>query len=236
LSIAESISAFRQMDDGAVAALPFQGAQVLYAYKKDIYVRDGSGAMILRNTGLSVAKDDVLEGFVYGKRVNDNGMPVLENVSGKSSVADVTVTASSTPAEPRPVTLKELTEADYCDLVRVKATHWVSDGGIWAVSGDHRARLFNAFQIKNIVVPTDYSGKYFDVTAIFGTNTAKNVGVVDELKLMESPVEVDAPSAIMAVGNDVTQGNQPSYNLSGQRVNDTYRGLVIKGGHKVMVK
>ncbi|MBQ3631037.1 MAG: M6 family metalloprotease domain-containing protein [Prevotella sp.] len=236
LTIAESISAFRQMDDGAVAALPFQGAQVLYAYKKDIYVRDGSGAMILRNTGLSVAKDDVLEGFVYGKRVNDNGMPVLENVAGKSSVADVTVTASSTPVEPRPVTLKELTEADYCDLVLVKATHWVSDGGIWAVSGDHRARLFNAFQIKNITVPTDYAGKYFDVTAIFGTNTAKNVGVINELKLLESPVEVDAPSAIMAVGNDVPQSAQPGYNLSGQRVNDTYRGLVIKGGHKVMVK
>ena len=236
LTIVENVSAFRQMDDGAEAALPFQGAQVLYTYKKDIYVRDGSGAMILRNTGLNVAKDDVLLGFVYGKRVDDNGMPVLENISGKSSVDDVTVTTSGTPAEPRIVTLNELTEADYCDLVLVKATHWVSDGGIWAVSGDHRARLFNAFQIKDIAVPTDYVGKYFDVTAIFGTNTAKNVGVINELKLIESPVEVEAPSAIMAVGNDVPYTVQPSYNLSGQRVTDTYRGLVIKYGHKVMVK
>ena len=62
------------------------------------------------------------------------------------------------------------------------------------------------------------------------------MGVINELKLIESPVEVEAPSAIMAVGNDVPYTVLPSYNLSGQRVTDTYRGLVIKNGHKVMVK
>lgn len=235
LSVAESIGDFRQLADSEEAALVLQGTQVLYVYKKDVYVRDASGAILLRNTDLLPDKDDLVEGFVYGKYTHDNGMPVLEFVAGKSSAADVTVTAGDTPAEPRHVTLDALTEDDYCDLVLVEATHWMADAGVWAVSGDRRVRIFNPFQIKTLNMPTDYDGKYFDVTAIFGTNTLKNVGVIEELKLVASPVEVEAPSGIAVVTPD-NRAATPSFNLSGQRVTNGYRGLVIKDGRKVVVK
>ena len=234
LTTAETVSAFRQMAADEAAVLMLHDAQVLVVNKKDLYVRDASAALILRNTGLSLTAGDRVEGFVYGKRSDENGMPVLNFVSGKSSQTDLVV-SSGGEVEPRHVTIDELTEADYCDLVLVEATHWISDGGVYAVSGDRRMRIFNPFQIKNISVPTDYEGKYYDVTAIFGTNTVKNVGVVEELKLLATPVEVEAPSGITPQLSTVNSQLSTSYNLSGQRVNDGYRGLIIKDGRKVVV-
>ena len=210
-------------------------AQVLFVSGNDAYVRDGGSALILRSTGLTLSANDVVNGFVYGRRADDNGMPLLVGVSGKSAQADLTIISDAMPAEPRHVTLAELTEADYCDLVTVEATHWTFDNGIYAVSGNRRVRLYNPFQIRNVSVPTDFDGKYFDVTAIFGTNTIRNVGVVEELKLLASPVEVEAPNGISAV-TARQRGSATVYNLSGQRVSDGYRGLVVKDGRKVFVK
>ena len=235
LPTAENINLFRQMVTDETAALMLHDAQVLVVNKKDLYVRDASAALILRNTGLTLNAGDRIEGFVYGKRTEENGMPVLDFVSGKSAQTDLVV-SSSDEVEPRHVTLDQLTEADYCDLVLVEATHWISDGGIYAVSGDRRMRIYNPFQIKNISVPTDYAGKYYDVTAIFGTNTVKNVGVIEELKLIASPVEVEAPSGITPQRSTFNVQCSTLYNLSGQRVSEGYRGLVIKDGRKVVVR
>ena len=46
----------------------------------------------------------------------------------------------------------------------------------------------------------------------------------------------DAPTAITHSVCDVVHPHQPAYNLQGQRVGNGYRGIVIKNGHKVLIK
>ena len=49
-------------------------------------------------------------------------------------------------------------------------------------------------------------------------------------------VDVEQPyiTAIQGVRNNPANTNSAIYNLSGQRVDDTYRGIVIRNGRKVM--
>lgn len=48
------------------------------------------------------------------------------------------------------------------------------------------------------------------------------------------PDGIEVPEALAASGSSVLQ--QPIYNMAGQRVNANYRGIVIRGGRKVLVK
>ena len=234
MDVAATVADFRQLAVDELSVLRLADAQVLHVYNNDIYVRDASGAILLRNTGLKPAAGNLLNGIVYGRRSDELGMPLLSFTTGKTTTSDVAVSEGSAP-EPRVVRLEQLTEADYCDMVLIRATQWVQDGGIYAVSGDRRIRLYNPFQIKTIAVPTDFAGKYYDVTGIFGTNTVKNVGTVEELKLLTSPVEVDGSQGIIGISADADV-HSPAYNLSGQRVAPGYRGIVVSQGRKTIVK
>lgn len=227
-TVVADIKAFRQLADNEEAALMLQDAQVLFVNSNEFYLRDASGAIILKGGNLKTVAGTMLQGTVYGKRSSVNGMPQLIFVDSKSSAADVHDTGVQ-PVLPRKVKMSSLSSDDYCDLVCVEAVPLMKDAGIYAYSGDKRARLYNPFKIGDIVVPTDIDGKYFDVTAIYGTSTLKNKGVIEELKLLLSPVEVEAPNAIILVETDVAT-DAPAFNLRGQRVDDGYRGIVVRGG------
>jgi hypothetical protein len=92
------------------------------------------------------------------------------------------------------------------------------------------------FQIKSpkISLPTNISGKFFDVTAVYGTDVVDGQ-VIDELYLLQSPVEGEDPDAITAplAGKPAPTG---IYNLSGQKVNADYKGIVIVDGKKMLKK
>lgn len=233
MTSAENIAAFRQLPAGQEAMLQLKDAQVLYVQSKELYLRDASGAMLIYNSGLTVNAGDILNGCVYGKRDANNEMPDLAGIKGSTLQSDFVVTGNSTP-EPRSVNLYDLTEADYGDYVRVKAVRLVKDGYVYAVCGDNRARMWNAFNIKTISVPSSFEDKFFDVDAIYGTNSVKNIGILKELKLMASPVEVEAPAGIVSVSSYPDKTVNQTFNLSGQRVDESYRGLIIQGGRKVI--
>ena len=95
--------------------------------------------------------------------------------------------------------------------------------------------MWNKFNLKNIKVPSDYDGKYFDVTCIYGTDVVSGE-IIDELYLMASPFEVEAPTAINEVRWKMDEGSGDIYNLNGQRVDQQYKGLVIRNGRVVLNK
>jgi hypothetical protein len=66
----------------------------------------------------------------------------------------------------------------------------VRETGVYGVEGDVRARLYNTFSLKNLKVPTTVDKKRFNVFCIFGTDKLSGE-VIDELYLLESPVEVE---------------------------------------------
>ena len=215
--------------------LQLTGTQVLYVYSKEdvAYLRDPMGCIMFKNTGLNLAQDDVLDGFVLVKVGQENGMMQAVGIEGSTNDEGLEI-SSGAEVEPREVALENLSAADYSDMVVVRAVNIVKDNGVWAVSGDRRIRLMNKFAIKNIKVPSKYEGKYFDLTAIYGTDVLDGQ-VIDELYLLKSPVEVADPTGISTVSFD-DQTDAPLYNLQGQRVDSSHHGLVIRKGRVALNK
>jgi M6 family metalloprotease-like protein len=232
-----SVDDFKLLSEGDEAILQLTDAEVLYVTASDdiAYVRDANGSIMFKNTGFQLKKNDVLNGYVYAKVGEENEMRQVLGIEGKTDLANVTLIEGE-EVEPREVQLEDLTEYDYSDYVVVKAVQIVKEGRYnYAVSGDKRLRIWNKYAIKTAKMPSNTTGKYYDVTSIFGTDVLSGE-VIDELYLMASPVEVEAPTAINEVRWKKDEANGDIYNLNGQRVDLQYKGLVIRNGRVVLNK
>ena len=242
LKVAPDIASFRTMEEGTDALLVLTDAQVLYVYDGDIYLRDATGSLVLSGTGLGVSKNDVLNGSIIGRLAHNNLMPQFTPADGESEAECLTI-SSGGQARPYEVFGEQLTAGHYADMVVARGLTLVRDGGVFAVVGDHRVRLWNKFQIKSpkISLPSKIDGKYYDITAIYGTDVV-NGEVIDELYLLSSPVESEDPVGIVTpiTSSDVTdfllRETEQAYNLQGQRVGADYKGIVVKGGRKYLKK
>lgn len=226
------IASFRAMEEGDEALLTLTDAQVLYVYDGNIYLRDATGSLVLDATGLDVKKNDVLNGSILGKLTYNNLMPQLTPLNSES-IADNLYITSGEAAQPLVLYDEYLNASHYAEMVLVKGMQLVRDGGVFAVIGDRRIRLWNKFQIKSpkISLPSNITDKYYDVTAIYGTDVVDGV-VIDELYLLKSPVEGDKPDAVHAPLAD-EHSSTALYNLQGQRVGNNYKGIVVKEGKKL---
>ena len=158
-------------------------------------------------------------------------------IEGVTNDSGLKITTGS-EVEPREVKFEDLTEDDYSDYVLVKAVQLERNNGVWAVSGDKRARLWNLFQIKGLSVPSNVEGKFFDVEAIYSTNKLNNQ-VINELEFLKSPIEVSDPeggSGIEVIGTETTSADATYFNLQGQRVSPNTKGILIRNGRKVVNK
>ncbi|MBQ8047395.1 MAG: M6 family metalloprotease domain-containing protein [Prevotella sp.] len=192
--IVDNIAEFKQQAEGTKCILTLSDAEVLYVHGTDIYIRDATGALVLDNVGLSPLRSNHLNGVLYLQTGTRNKMPIAQPIAGQTDLTAVTVSTGAA-LEAHEVSFEELTENDYADMVLVKTVELVRDGGVWAVVGDKRARLYGTLGIKNLKVPTDIDNKRFNVTAIFGTNIL-NGEIIDELYLLKSPEEDTAWSPL----------------------------------------
>lgn len=230
-----SIAEFKQHEVGSTMLLNLTDAEVLYVYQNDAYVRGTTGSIILDNKELNLKKNDRVNGAVILKLDSRNKMPVAMSAEG-TSVDALSVTPGG-DVQPREVTIDELTEADYCDYVLVKAGRLKSEDGVWVVNNhdEKKARLRNTFKVTGISLK-NYDGNYYDIPAIYGTNVVDG-NVINELYMLKTPTKVEAPTGIIQIVNDQDQtANSPIYNMAGQRVNSAKKGLYIVNGVKTVVK
>ena len=231
--VTSNISTFRSLPVGSEADLILTDAQVLFVHGAMMYVRDASGAIILSNTALQAKRNQILNGRIFGKRTDDHLMPMLSYIEGATTTDNIAITEGSEPA-PRRLKTENLSSRDFCDLVLVEATQLESDGGLYAVGGDVRARLYNTFGLSGIRVPATTEGKYFNVTAIFGT-TDLNGTVINELKLLKSPEETTAPDGIETI--ETKYHVDAYYDLNGRRLEgQPAHGVYIVRQNGMLVK
>ena len=187
---------------------------------------------MLYDAKISIKTNDILNGTIIVKTGLSNKVPQAIGITGSTNQQALTITAG-TGAEPREVHFEDLTEADYSDLVVVKATKLERSSGIWAYNDKNRARVWNGnFGISTGISSKEkFSGKYYDVTAIYGTDVKSN-RVINELNVVKAVEEVEDPTGISELKNDNTR-SATTYNMAGQRVSDNYKGLVIVNGKKV---
>lgn len=234
-----NIAEFKTLDKDSEQLLQFKDAEVLFANGTTSFVRDASGAIML--VGLDGLKtNDVINGVALVQVGQNNQLPqaiVTEN----TYISNLKVTSSGEVAL-REVALESLTSADYCDLVMVKQAQLVSkkiDGksGVYVESGDRSIRFFNNLKNlginKTVTMPKNYINKYYNVPALYATFVNGNT-VQDALYLMDSLTEVEAPTGIVEMRQDVRDSDAPVYNLQGQRVNPNTKGLLIRGGRKLL--
>lgn len=230
-----NVAEFKEQEIGTESMLKLENAEVLFAKGSDVYVRDATGAIMMKNLGFKLSKNDRLNGIVWVARGEEYDMPQVLGTDDTNS-QNLTITAGS-EVQPREVSnLEDLTEADYCDYITVKAVHAVNENNeFWLVSGDKRVRVWmGKYKISGVTFPSDFNNKYYDITGLYGKSYYKSK-FFESIDLMKTPVEVDAPSGISEIRMDVKQGGR-SYNLQGQRVGDDYRGIVIVNGKKVLNK
>lgn len=236
-----SVADFKQQPVDEKLVLKLTNAQVLFAYtdKNNVqtaYLRDATGNIMLYNANLSIQTNDILNGILYVKTGESNNVPQAIGLGEETNDLGLTVTAGSA-ATPRAVKFENLTEADYCDLVVVKAVKLKRENGIWAYSDNNSARIWAGnFGVSAGIKSSDnLDGKYYDVTAVYSTNV-KDGQVINELNVTKAVEEVEDPTAINAIRMDNGKEGEQGYNLQGQPVDDNYKGLVIKNGKKILKK
>ena len=147
LPIVANIAAFKALEDGTEAILTLNGAQVLYAGKHDIYVRDASGAIDFYVTGFNLNNGQFLSGSIAGKKYSYLNKPELMQTENTYSDG---ITATQGTATPKVLTIVTAKSSQfYCDLVRLDNVYIAEDyfGRYYAYIGTDSIQIYNQFNI-----------------------------------------------------------------------------------------
>lgn len=237
---AENIAAFKALTSGTTATLTLKNAQVVYknvyttksgATNTEYYVRDASGAIQFFNTDLELNVNQIINGTVEVKYTLYNEMTEATKTA-KTSAEKLTITDGEA-AVPTKVTVADLTTNKYlCDLVTVENANIISETSgthtnQYLTNGTDKVMIYDKFKTKTNI--TD--GEGFDVTGILVT--AKLSGnIIKEF----APISAPVPTGINNITTEAADANAPAYNLAGQKVSESYKGVVIKAGKKFVQK
>ena len=207
---------------------------MLYVHNNNVYLRDNTGAIILEKTkDISMKQNDIISGKLVGKLTHVNDMPHLVLTSTNLAL---TITDGA-QVEPRQLSVAELSEAYYADLVKVKTVELVRASNVFIVDndGNQRARLYNVFGVKGLSLPSNINDKRYDIVGIYGTHPSGST-IIEEIYLLQSPIEDTSwvPTGINEVeANGLESG--VIYNLQGQKLTSLKKGINIVGGKKIVV-
>ena len=228
--IATDIAQFKAFEEGQEGILTLDNAQVLYVGTRDVYVRDATGAIDFYNLGLTFEAGQILNGIIQGKKATYNDLPELTktdqtNDDGFTREADTALPVFLTIAEAR-------NPQYYCDLVRIqdvklKAVETESGAvNYYAYAGDDELQVYDKFGL---------SINFAELTNDDYTFTFQGILVPWRGDYELYVTEVNYTSGIQQITEDADMAT-PRYNTAGQRVDKSYKGIVIQNGSKYIVK
>ena len=228
------VAEFKEKEEGGQVLLQLTNAEVLYVYENTAFLRDTKGGPIMfKDAELNLKKNNRVNGSVMVMRGSENGMIQAIGIDGLTNRASLTVSSGS-EVKPVEVKLADLSAQEYSEYVVLRAVQLERSSGVWVVDGDKRILLGNPFSLQGFGMMS-FSGKYYDVEAIYGTDIL-NGEVIDELYRVKAIVEVSAPEGagiIQPTGiSELGTDEADCYNLQGQRVSPTTKGLLIRNGRK----
>ena len=229
----DNIAAFKALSEGTTAQLKLNNAQVLYTWTSNnrntsTYIRDATGALLLYNSGLTLEVNKMLNGEVTLKLTVFKGLP--EGVNTDKTNADGLTITDGTPAKPKVITPDKASE-NLSDLVQVEGVTIQSEQSgkytnYYAHVGDQKIQLYNGFHLD----------AYNDLSTLEGANNKTVKGVVSMFKgnYQITIISIDTTTGIdnLNAESKALNDNAPMYNLAGQRVDKTYKGVVIQNGKK----
>lgn len=184
--------------------------------------------------GSFVIEDVNLSGLTYVWKHDNYGYMKASAYAGSNKAAEswlISPTIDMTNIEKSTLTFEQCINK-YFGNVEEEATLWVKeDGGEWNQITLTYPTLpedgnWSDFETQTIDL-TSYAGKkikigfkYTSTEAAAGTWEVKNVSITG------------LATGINKVEADTENVNAPAYNLAGQRVNNSYKGIIIKNGKK----
>jgi hypothetical protein len=223
---ASDIDDFKAQADGTVQNLTLNNAKVIYADETNIsvYVKDETGAICFYNAGLGLTTGDVLNGSVAGALSIFNNLP--EFVANTLTNKDNFTQTPGTPEDPIATTVSDLLGDKYlCNLVQISGVKLDSvDKKLYAYQGDAQIQIYDSFK------------KLTGAEIVKGSenNIVTGILVVYKDTYEIYPITVDGivTTAITDLKTDSANAQAPVYNLAGQRVQPSYKGVVIQNGKK----
>lgn len=229
----DNIAAFKALSDGTTALLKLNNAQVLYTWTSNndntsTYIHDATGALLLYNSGLTLKENQILNGEVTLKLTDYKGLPEGEKTD-KTNADGLTIT-DGTPAQPKVITPDKAGE-NLSDLVQVEGVTIQSEQSgkytnYYAHVGDQKIQLYNGFHLD----------AYNELSTFEGVKNKTVKGIVSMFNgnYQITIISIDTTTGIdnLNAESKALNDNAPIYNLAGQRVDKTYKGVVIQNGKK----
>lgn len=197
------------------------------------YVREGDTAIELRTLGFNMPVNSILNGKVKVDLKFNYGVPYLAANAGTDDES-ITVTESTEAAQPIEATVADIIANKYLnDLVTIKGFTFskkeYQEGrfNYYANDGEQKIMIFDKFnKVGGVAELTE--GEKYTVTGLYG---AIFKGTPEIL-----PTQAVVPGSSTGITNITTSAadNAPAYNLAGQKVSKSYKGVVIKAGKKMI--
>ena len=197
------------------------------------YVREGDTAIELRTLGFNMPVNSILTGKVKVDLKYNYGVPYLTANAGTDDES-ITVTESNEAAEPIEATIADIIANKYLnDLVTIKNFTFSKEEydtgkfNYYANDGEQKIMIYDKFnKVGGVAELTE--GETYTVTGLYG---AIFKGTPEIL-----PTQAVVAGTATGITNITTSAadNAPIFNLAGQKVGKSYKGVVIKAGKKMI--
>ena len=213
-----NIAAFKALGVGKEAILTLTNAQVQYVGTNDMYVVDATGGIDIYKSGLKYTAGQLLNGTITATNDVFNKLPQLTNITeNKLAATDGTVT-------PEEMSVEDAALAENaCKLVKITNVKAVKVGNNYYTNENKTIQLYDKFKL-NYTVDTENECDYTGIIIPYNT----------QMELV--PTVTPVTSNINGITVDDADANAPVYNLAGQKVSESYKGVVIKAGKKFVQK
>ena len=197
------------------------------------YVREGDAAIELRTLGFNMPVNSILTGKVKVDLKYNYGVPYLTANAGTDDES-ITVTESEEAAQPIEATIADILANKYLnDLVTIKNFTFSKEEydtgkfNYYANDGEQKIMIYDKFnKVGGVAELTE--GETYTVTGLYG---AIFKGTPEIL-----PTQAVVAGTATGITNITTSAadNAPIFNLAGQKVGKSYKGVVIKAGKKMI--
>lgn len=197
------------------------------------YVREGDTAIELRTLGFNMPVNSILTGKVKVDLKYNYGVPYLTANAGTDDES-ITVTESEEAAQPIEATIADLIANKYLnDLVTIKnftfskEEYQAGKFNYYANDGEQKIMIYDKFnKVGGVAELTE--GETYTATGLYG---AIFKGTPEIL-----PTQKVTAGTSTGINNITTSAadNAPIFNLAGQKVSKSYKGVVIKAGKKMI--
>lgn len=215
---AANIAAFKALGVGKEAILTLTNAQVQYVGTNDMYIVDATGGIDIFKSDLKYTAGQVLNGTITATYDVFKTLPQLINITeNKLTATDGTVT-------PVKMSVEDAALAENaCKLVKITNVKAVKIDNNYYTDENKTIQFYDKFKL-NYTVDTEKECDYTGIIIPFNA------------QMQLAPTVTPVTSNINGITIDDADANAPVYNLAGQKVSESYKGVVIKAGKKFVQK